>query len=163
MGCWRTALPIHSPTHVCTCHQMQEERSGEVNSLWLPTRPPKARLQDGHNYHPAGRVPDIQWRNWEPLLSSICAQEVAWTPTVWARKSMRDNRRHVFLERPPKAEKGEQSGGGGELESAGTNPSCHFNWASPGGRCDTSGDQDLLRPGKPIGGPWQPLLHWRNA
>ena len=32
-------------------------------------------------------------------------KEVAWTLTVWARKSTRDNKGHcVFFERPPKAE-----------------------------------------------------------
>ena len=51
---------------------------------------------------------NIQGRNWGPLPASIHAQEIAWTPTVWAIKSTRDNRRHcVFLEWLPKVEKGE--------------------------------------------------------
>ena len=107
VGCWGTALLIHSSTDVCTCHQICAERSREINSLWLPAGPPKSGSQGRHIHCPPGRVPDVQQRKWGPLPPGICAEKVAWTPTVWARKSMADRKgHHFFLERLPKVEGG---------------------------------------------------------
>ena len=41
MGCWRTVLPVHPPTDVCTCHWIWAEGSREVNLLHSPPGLPK--------------------------------------------------------------------------------------------------------------------------
>ena len=145
MECWRTALPIYPSMDVLACCQIQEERSREVNLSWLLTGPPKAGLGGGHIHHPAGMVSDIWWRNWGPLPSSICAKDIAWTPTMWARKSMEIMKDMSSLKDHLWQRKGEQSGGCGEPESASTCPSHHCNQASQRGRWDTSGEQELTK------------------
>ena len=144
MGCWRSALPIHPPADVCTCCWIWVEGSREVNSPQLLAGPPKAKFWGGHIHRPTGRVLDIQRRNWWPLPWSIHAQEVAQTPTVQAQVCTGGNEGHfVFLERPPKVEEREQSGGSREPEPAGTCPSCHCDRASQRERWDTLGKWEL--------------------
>ena len=75
-----------------------------------------------------------------------CRPERAWEITKDTMSSLKDHLRW---------RKVEQAGGGGELESAGTCPSCHWNQASWRGRQDTSGEQELTKAREAL---WQALV-----
>ena len=156
MGCWRTALPVHIPMDVCPCRWVWAERSGMVNSMQPPAGPPKARLWVRCDCCPAGGV-GYQMSSEEigDLYQQIyalkrlprpppCGPERAQKITAKIMSSLKDCLRQRT---------GEQSGGGGDPESASTHPSCHCNWASQRGRWDTSGEWELAEARKPISGP----------
>ena len=146
VGCQGTTLPIHPPKDVCACCWIQVEESREVNLLQLQAWSPKAGPRGRCICCPAGRVPNLQGRNREPLPSSIHAQEVTWTPTVWAEIGTRCNEGHfVFLEDHLRQRRDEQPGGSREPEPTSTCPSCHWDRASQRERQDTSGEQELTK------------------
>ena len=108
MGCWRTTPPIYPSKDVHTCPQIWAERSREVDlscSHWQGL--PKLDSEvDISAVQLVGYQTSSEW-NQGPLRSGICAKKVAQTPSVWARKSTRDNKGYrVFLKRLPKAEEG---------------------------------------------------------
>ena len=128
MECQRTTPPIYPPMDVCTCYRIWVERSRDVNLPQLPTGLQQlgsgldvTAIQLVGYQMSSEEIGDLYWQVY--VLKRLtrpppCGPERAWEIMEDIVSALKD---HLMWR------KVEQSGGGGEHESASTHPSHHCN------------------------------------